>query len=119
MNDDNAGFQNDDDNGGIQLVSVKKNTFEKETPLAPASNLSSPEDDDPEDEILTSGDLMAFAWQVAQGMVSLTFLIKRIKTGRLCCQRFLDHPILQCSIFLTLFRKLRGRLVFLLENQTV
>ncbi|XP_031561073.1 uncharacterized protein LOC116297063 isoform X2 [Actinia tenebrosa] len=65
-----ARLEDESEDGGIQLVSVQ-NISGKE-PSTPKSHLVTPEDEEFEDEVVTSGDLMAFAWQVAQGMEYLS-----------------------------------------------
>ena len=62
----NRGFQ-DDDGGDLQLVSIQTGLATSHDDYPSDNNMTY--DDEDEDENITSGDLMAFAWQVSQGMV--------------------------------------------------
>lgn len=76
--------QKESNNEEIQLVSVQKkensdnqdgvdNGMKQQPDNSPEQEIKQEQED--EDDVLTSGDLMAFAWQVSQGMVSKLYFL--------------------------------------------
>ena len=68
------------EDGAVELLSFNNST-ETERDMQPGEEnkpLDSPEEDEKElkanEDILTPGDLMAFAWQITQGMVNAVII---------------------------------------------
>ena len=68
------------EDGAVELLSFNNST-ETEREMQPGEEnkaLDSPEEDEKElktnEDILTPGDLMAFAWQITQGMVNAVII---------------------------------------------
>ena len=75
------------EDGAIELLSFNNST-EAEHEMQPGEEnkaLDSPEEDEKElktnEDILTPGDLMAFAWQITQGMVNADIISSNYLVG--------------------------------------